>query len=126
MFCKCTSDEATGHFSLKQISTYLTCCVSVSLLSDSDESPVARERTIIVRANHNQLSLYEEDLSIGGHLHHTRDSGCQTDDFLIACRLCINGKIVISSLPTCLQFRGANLDIVVFVYLFRHGQQWIQ
>lgn len=100
MFCKCTSDEATGHFSLKQNSTYLTCCVSVSLLSDSDESPVARERTIIVHANHNQLSLYEEDLSIGGHLHHTRDSGCQTDDFLIACRLCINGKFVISSLRT--------------------------
>ncbi|XP_053720378.1 actin remodeling regulator NHS isoform X1 [Synchiropus splendidus] len=50
---------------------------------DSDESPVARERTVILHANPHQLSLYQEDLSISGH--HTRDSGCQTDDFLIAC-----------------------------------------
>ncbi|TMS13565.1 Nance-Horan syndrome protein [Larimichthys crocea] len=52
---------------------------------DSDESPVARERTVIVHANPHQLSLCHEDLSISGRLHHTRDSGCQTDDFLIAC-----------------------------------------
>ncbi|CAJ1049464.1 Nance-Horan syndrome protein [Xyrichtys novacula] len=52
---------------------------------DSDESPVARERTVIVHANPHQLSLCQEDLSISGRLHHTRDSGCQTDDFLIAC-----------------------------------------
>uniref|UniRef100_A0A8P4KKZ4 Nance-Horan syndrome b (congenital cataracts and dental anomalies) n=1 Tax=Dicentrarchus labrax TaxID=13489 RepID=A0A8P4KKZ4_DICLA len=52
---------------------------------DSDESPVARERTVIIHANPHQLSLCEEDLSISGRLHHTRDSGCQTDDFLIAC-----------------------------------------
>ncbi|KAK7912936.1 hypothetical protein WMY93_013147 [Mugilogobius chulae] len=53
---------------------------------DSDESPVAtRERTVIVHANPHQLSLCEEDLSISGRLSHTRDSGCQTDDFLIAC-----------------------------------------
>lgn len=52
---------------------------------DSDESPVARERTVIIHANLHQLSLCQEDLSIGGRLHHTRDSGCQTDDFLIAC-----------------------------------------
>ncbi|XP_053176938.1 actin remodeling regulator NHS [Scomber japonicus] len=51
---------------------------------DSDESPVARERTVIVHANPHQLSLCQEDLSISGRLHHTRDSGCQTDDFLIA------------------------------------------
>ncbi|KAG7275849.1 hypothetical protein CRUP_016789 [Coryphaenoides rupestris] len=44
---------------------------------DSDESPVARERTV-----GNQLSLCQEELS--GRLHHTRDSGCQTDDFLIS------------------------------------------
>uniref|UniRef100_A0A8C9X350 NHS actin remodeling regulator n=1 Tax=Sander lucioperca TaxID=283035 RepID=A0A8C9X350_SANLU len=50
---------------------------------DSDESPVARERTVIVHANSHQLSLCQEDLLISGHLHHTRDSGCQTDDFLI-------------------------------------------
>ncbi|XP_055010967.1 actin remodeling regulator NHS [Boleophthalmus pectinirostris] len=53
---------------------------------DSDESPVAtRERTVIVHANPHQLSLCEEDLSVSGRLSHTRDSGCQTDDFLIAC-----------------------------------------
>ncbi|MED6237974.1 hypothetical protein ATANTOWER_002485 [Ataeniobius toweri] len=52
---------------------------------DSDESPVARERTVIIHANSHQLSLCQEDLSISGRLHHTRDSGCQTDDFLIAC-----------------------------------------
>ncbi|XP_029978863.1 Nance-Horan syndrome protein-like isoform X2 [Sphaeramia orbicularis] len=52
---------------------------------DSDESPVARERTVIVHANPHQLSLCQEDLSISGRLSHTRDSGCQTDDFLIAC-----------------------------------------
>ncbi|XP_019742313.1 Nance-Horan syndrome protein [Hippocampus comes] len=52
---------------------------------DSDESPVARERTVIVHANPHQLSLCHEDFSISGRLHHTRDSGCQTDDFLIAC-----------------------------------------
>lgn len=66
------------------MSPYLT--YFVPLLSDSDESPVARERTVIVHANPNQLSLCQEDLSVGGRLHHTRDSGCQTDDFLIACR----------------------------------------
>ncbi|KAF7656048.1 hypothetical protein LDENG_00046840 [Lucifuga dentata] len=52
---------------------------------DSDESPVARERTVIIHANPHQLSLCQEDLSLSGRLHHTRDSGCQTDDFLIAC-----------------------------------------
>ncbi|KAF6732582.1 Nance-Horan syndrome protein [Oryzias melastigma] len=51
---------------------------------DSDESPVAKERTVIIHANPHQLSLCQEDISIGGRLHHTRDSGCQTDDFLIA------------------------------------------
>uniref|UniRef100_A0A3Q2P9G1 NHS actin remodeling regulator n=1 Tax=Fundulus heteroclitus TaxID=8078 RepID=A0A3Q2P9G1_FUNHE len=51
---------------------------------DSDESPVARERTVIIHANSHQLSLCQEDFSISGRLHHTRDSGCQTDDFLIA------------------------------------------
>uniref|UniRef100_A0A667WSH1 NHS actin remodeling regulator n=1 Tax=Myripristis murdjan TaxID=586833 RepID=A0A667WSH1_9TELE len=51
---------------------------------DSDESPVARERTVIVHANPHQLSLCQEELSLSGRLHHTRDSGCQTDDFLIA------------------------------------------
>lgn len=64
------------------------------LCSDSDESPVAtRERTIIVHANPHQLSLCQEDLSISGRLSHTRDSGCQTDDFLIACKFLKRLKI---------------------------------
>lgn len=113
-FAICICDEAHSSFPFKQISTDLTCCVSSSLLVDSDESPVARERTIIVHANHNQLSLCEEDLSIGGHLHRTRDSGCQTDDFLIACMsLRMIGKFVI-----CLQFRGPNLEISCLFFLF--------
>ncbi|XP_055040281.2 actin remodeling regulator NHS isoform X2 [Misgurnus anguillicaudatus] len=50
---------------------------------DSDESPVARERTVIIHANPHK-SLWHEDLSLSGRVLHTRDSGCQTDDFLIA------------------------------------------
>ncbi|XP_028837200.1 Nance-Horan syndrome protein isoform X2 [Denticeps clupeoides] len=49
---------------------------------DSDESPVARERTVIIHPNP-QLSLCRDELSIGSRLN-TKDSGCQTDDFLIA------------------------------------------
>ncbi|XP_065125074.1 actin remodeling regulator NHS isoform X3 [Paramisgurnus dabryanus] len=44
---------------------------------DSDESPVARERTVIVHTN---PDLCQEDLS---H-QNTKDSGCQTEEFLIA------------------------------------------
>ncbi|XP_051531987.1 actin remodeling regulator NHS-like [Myxocyprinus asiaticus] len=50
---------------------------------DSDESPVARERTIIIHANPHK-SLWHEELSLSGRVLHTKDSGCQTDDFLIA------------------------------------------
>ncbi|XP_018584956.2 Nance-Horan syndrome protein-like isoform X1 [Scleropages formosus] len=49
---------------------------------DSDESPVARERTVIVHTNPD-ISLCHEELSLSGRLN-TKDSGCQTDDFLIA------------------------------------------
>nr|XP_023656853.1 Nance-Horan syndrome protein isoform X2 [Paramormyrops kingsleyae] len=49
---------------------------------DSDESPVARERTVIVHANPS-FSLGHRELSLSGRLN-TRDSGCQTEDFLIA------------------------------------------
>ncbi|XP_048090954.1 Nance-Horan syndrome protein isoform X1 [Alosa alosa] len=49
---------------------------------DSDESPVARERTVIIHANP-QLSLCHDELSICSRLN-TKDSGCQTDDCLIA------------------------------------------
>ncbi|CAL8364187.1 unnamed protein product [Gadus morhua 'NCC'] len=51
---------------------------------DSDESPVARERTVGLHANAQQLALCQEELCLSGRLHHTRDSGCQTDDFLIS------------------------------------------
>ncbi|XP_064183159.1 actin remodeling regulator NHS-like isoform X3 [Anguilla rostrata] len=47
---------------------------------DSDESPVARERTVIVHANPN-FSICHEELSLSGRLN-TKDSGCQTEDFL--------------------------------------------
>lgn len=44
---------------------------------------------MIIHANPHQLSLCQEELSVSGRLHHTRDSGCQTDDFLIACKFLI-------------------------------------
>ncbi|XP_051528101.1 actin remodeling regulator NHS-like [Myxocyprinus asiaticus] len=50
---------------------------------DSDESPVARERTVIIHANPHK-SLWHEELSLSGRVLHTKDSGCQTDDLLIA------------------------------------------
>uniref|UniRef100_A0A672T8G7 NHS actin remodeling regulator n=1 Tax=Sinocyclocheilus grahami TaxID=75366 RepID=A0A672T8G7_SINGR len=50
---------------------------------DSDESPVARERTVIIHANPHK-SLWHEELSLCGRVLNTKDSGCQTDDFLIA------------------------------------------
>lgn len=78
----------------------------VSLHSDSDESPVARERTVIVHANPHQLSLCHEDLSISGRLHHTRDSGCQTDDFLIACKFLRMDKYSCFLLPLFLAYKA--------------------
>ncbi|KAJ8378718.1 hypothetical protein AAFF_G00236960 [Aldrovandia affinis] len=51
---------------------------------DSDESPVARERTVIVHANPN-FSLCPDELSLSGRLDsRTKDSGCQTENMLIA------------------------------------------
>ncbi|XP_053349231.1 actin remodeling regulator NHS [Clarias gariepinus] len=50
---------------------------------DSDESPVARERSVVAHGNP-QMSLYQEELSLSGRALNTKDSGCQTDDFLIA------------------------------------------
>uniref|UniRef100_A0A4W4EF00 Nance-Horan syndrome b (congenital cataracts and dental anomalies) n=1 Tax=Electrophorus electricus TaxID=8005 RepID=A0A4W4EF00_ELEEL len=49
---------------------------------DSDESPVARERTVVVHVNPH-MSLCQEELSLSGRALNTKDSGCQTDDFLI-------------------------------------------
>uniref|UniRef100_A0A673HEC4 Nance-Horan syndrome protein-like n=1 Tax=Sinocyclocheilus rhinocerous TaxID=307959 RepID=A0A673HEC4_9TELE len=45
---------------------------------DSDESPVARERTVMV---HNNPEICQEDLTLS-HLN-TKDSGCQTEESLI-------------------------------------------
>ncbi|XP_030627876.1 Nance-Horan syndrome protein [Chanos chanos] len=50
---------------------------------DSDESPVARERTVAAHTNPH-MSLCHEELSLSGRALNTKDSGCQTDDFLIA------------------------------------------
>ncbi|XP_058238416.1 actin remodeling regulator NHS isoform X4 [Hemibagrus wyckioides] len=50
---------------------------------DSDESPVARERSVVAHGNPH-MSLYQEELSLSGRTLNTKDSGCQTDDFLIA------------------------------------------
>ncbi len=44
---------------------------------------MARERTVIIHANPHK-SLWHEELSLSGQVLHTKDSGCQTDDFLIA------------------------------------------
>ncbi|XP_073678834.1 actin remodeling regulator NHS [Garra rufa] len=45
---------------------------------DSDESPVARERTVIVHTN---LEICQEDLTLSRLS--TKDSGCQTEEFMI-------------------------------------------
>ncbi|XP_046696708.1 Nance-Horan syndrome protein isoform X2 [Silurus meridionalis] len=51
---------------------------------DSDESPVARERSVVTTHGNPHMSLYQEELSLSGRTLNTKDSGCQTDDFLIA------------------------------------------
>lgn len=50
------------------------------LFPDSDDSPGSRERTVIVHASPDITPSHEELVS---HLG-TRDSGCQTEDFLIS------------------------------------------
>lgn len=50
----------------------------LSALPDSDDSPGSRERTVIVHAGPDITPSGEE---LAGHLS-TRDSGCQTEDFL--------------------------------------------
>lgn len=52
----------------------------VLLLTDSDDSPGSRERTVIVHASADITPSIQEFAS---HLN-TRDSGCQTEDFLIS------------------------------------------
>ncbi|TSY13822.1 Nance-Horan syndrome protein [Bagarius yarrelli] len=50
---------------------------------DSDESPVARERSVVTHGSAH-MSLCQEELSLSGRTLNTKDSGCQTDDILIA------------------------------------------
>lgn len=54
--------------------------VSSFILADSDDSPGSRERTVIVHASPDITPSSEE---LASHLG-TRDSGCQTEDFLIS------------------------------------------
>ncbi|KAA0707615.1 Nance-Horan syndrome protein [Triplophysa tibetana] len=68
---------------LKNESQVISSCIIPINVSDSDESPVARERTVIIHTNPHK-SLWHDDLSLSGRVLHTKDSGCQTDDFLIA------------------------------------------
>lgn len=54
--------------------------VSLCLLADSDDSPGSRDRTVIVHASPDITPSSEE---LAHHIN-TRDSGCQTEDFLIS------------------------------------------
>ncbi|XP_052396975.1 actin remodeling regulator NHS-like isoform X1 [Carassius gibelio] len=56
---------------------------------DSDESPVARERTLIV---HTSPEIFQEDLTLS---RLTKDSGCQTEEFLI-----------VGAAPSCRRIRA--------------------
>lgn len=58
----------------------ILCSLFVLFLKDSDDSPGSRERTVIVHASPH-ITPSTEELAI--HLS-TRDSGCQTEDFLIS------------------------------------------
>ncbi|XP_059397400.1 actin remodeling regulator NHS-like isoform X3 [Carassius carassius] len=57
---------------------------------DSDESPVARERTVIV---HTSPEICQEDLMLSRL--NTKDSGCQTEEFLI-----------VGAAPSCRRIRA--------------------
>ncbi|KAL6483923.1 hypothetical protein MHYP_G00087960 [Metynnis hypsauchen] len=63
---------------MKSHSQAVGSCVVPINVTDSDESPVARERTVIV---HTSPDTCQEDLILSRL--NTRDSGCQTDDLLI-------------------------------------------
>ncbi|XP_026100097.1 Nance-Horan syndrome protein-like isoform X2 [Carassius auratus] len=56
---------------------------------DSDESPVARERTLIV---HTSPEIFQEDLTLS---RLTKDSGCQTEEFL-----------TVGAAPSCRRIRA--------------------
>lgn len=62
------------------IAFFFCSCWCFFLLPESDDSPGSRERTVIVHASPNITPSNEE---LASHLN-TRDSGCQTEDFLIS------------------------------------------
>ncbi|KAK3509549.1 hypothetical protein QTP70_003085 [Hemibagrus guttatus] len=68
---------------IKNESQVISSCIIPINVTDSDESPVARERSVVAHGNPH-MSLYQEELSLSGRTLNTKDSGCQTDDFLIA------------------------------------------
>ncbi|KAK3519277.1 hypothetical protein QTP70_023111 [Hemibagrus guttatus] len=64
---------------MKSQSQAIVSCVVPIDVTDSDESAVASEQTVIV---HSSPEACQEDLTLTRL--NTRDSGCQTEDFLIA------------------------------------------
>lgn len=54
--------------------------VSLCLFADSDDSPGSRDRTVIV---HTSPDITPSNEELAHHIN-TRDSGCQTEDFLIS------------------------------------------
>ncbi|KTG39839.1 hypothetical protein cypCar_00013842, partial [Cyprinus carpio] len=68
----------TPEDKMKTDSQIITSCIVPINVTDSDESPVARERTVIVHTN---PEICQEDLTLSRL--NTKDSGCQTEEFLI-------------------------------------------
>ncbi|XP_074762766.1 actin remodeling regulator NHS isoform X3 [Athene noctua] len=66
----------TPEEKMKQDAQVISSCIIPINVTDSDESPVARERNVIVHAN--------PDFSSGSRRLGTRDSECQTEEILIA------------------------------------------
>ncbi|XP_054644718.1 actin remodeling regulator NHS isoform X2 [Dunckerocampus dactyliophorus] len=80
----------------------------VQLDLDSDDSPGSRERTVIVHATLD-VNPFNEDLT--SHLG-TRDSGCQTEDFLISgapSRRRIHAQRGHQGAPLCLSQSAGNI-----------------
>uniref|UniRef100_A0A3Q0QRI4 NHS actin remodeling regulator n=1 Tax=Amphilophus citrinellus TaxID=61819 RepID=A0A3Q0QRI4_AMPCI len=64
---------------MKSNSQVITSCV-IPINVTSDDSPGSRERTVIVHAS---ADITPSNQELASHLN-TRDSGCQTEDFLIS------------------------------------------
>uniref|UniRef100_A0A8B9RR42 NHS actin remodeling regulator n=1 Tax=Accipiter nisus TaxID=211598 RepID=A0A8B9RR42_9AVES len=67
----------TPEEKMKQDAQVISSCIIPINVTDSDESPVARERNVIVHAN-------PDFSSSGSRRSGTRDSECQTEEILIA------------------------------------------